>query len=613
MVFLFTQVNAQSPGNVSSSLTAWFKADVSVTTSGSSVNSWQSTDGSTDLTQTISTRKPTFNNGNSSQLFNYNDFISFDGTEWIFDATASNLVLPAGGAIFIVSKPNDGKPQLSYDHNNDLQIDIKGDRVGMMVDNGGTNLWQAKFNASSIYSSNSDVVYETAIRMTEVNSDPDCELNGADVTTKTSTAGAICPNNALVLGANGTNSAQYKSNTNIAEVITYNADLTQDEVDRVTSYLCMKYGITKGINGVSENYTDSDGNIIFDRAVSNGFNYDVIAVGVDNNSGLNITKSSSANGYGLASTTYRDPVRLETQSAFPQSDGDFLFISNDNGALYGEILSTPIPNGANPIESVLQRTWQVQHNSPIYGANFIIDYSSFIQGGDIADLWIMIDADGDFTSGASMYQFVDNGGTEIYQYLNTGIAQNGYYIKIGSSDASQTPLPVELVDFSYAERGEHLELLWQTASEEKFSHYEIEKSKNTYSWNSLDKIYSNGAPGLQQYSFLDTSVEDGYSYYRLKMVDLDGSVDYSNILLYHRKTISLVDIYPNPVKDVLTIDSEDYIGGKLSIYDMQGRLSHQGTLNKSKTTITTSNFNKGMYIIKMTNDGKNYSQRLLVQ
>ena len=611
---LFTQANAQSPGNVSTNLTSWFKADANVTTSGTSVSSWQSTDGSTNLAQSTSSRRPTFNNGSGSKLFNYNDFISFDGTEWLYDATASNLVLHTGGAIFIVTKPNDGKPQLSYDHNNLLNIDIKGDRIGMTVTNSGTSKWQAKFNLSPIYSANSDVVYETALRMTEVNGSPDCEFNGSDVTTaSTTSSGAVCPNNALVIGANGTTSASYKSNTNIAELITYDADLTQEEIDRVTSYLCMKYGITKGINGVSENYTDSNGDIIFDRTISNGYNYDVIAVGVDNNSGLNITKSSSVNGYGLASTSYRDPVRLETLSGSPQSDGDFLFISNDNGALYGSILSTPIPNGANPIESVLQRTWQVQHNSPLYGANFIVDYSSFIQGGNIDDLWIMIDADGDFSSGATMFPFVDNGGTEIYQYLNTGTAQNGYYIKIGSSDASQTPLPVELVDFSYAERGEHLELLWKTASEEKFSHYEVEKSNNTASWRSLEKIYSNGGTGLQHYSFMDTSVDNGYNYYRLKMVDLDGTVEYSKTLLYHRKTNTLVDIYPNPVKDLLTIDSEEYIGSELKIYDMQGRICHQSTLSQPRTTMNTADFRKGFYIIKITNNGNSYSQRLLVQ
>lgn len=615
LILYCTNTRSQAPGNVSSNLSSWFKSDVNVSTSGSSVTSWQSTDGNTDLIQTTSSRRPDFVNGTSSQLFNYNNYLSFDGSQWLYDATASNLALPTGGAIFIVTKPNDGKPQLSYDHNNALNIDIKGDRVGMTVSNGGTSKWQAKYNLSPIYSANSDVVYETAIRMTEVASSPDCELNGADVTTaSTTTAGAVCPNNALIIGANGTTSSSYQSNTNIAELITYDADLSTEEIERISSYLCIKYGITKGINGASENYKDSNGNIIFDRAVSNGYNYDVIGLGVDNNSGLNVSKSSSVNGYGLASTSYRDPIRLEALTSSPHSDGDFIFVSNDNGALYGSLLTTPIPNGADdPIESILQRTWRVQHNSPIYGANFIVDYSSFIQGGDPNDLWIMIDADGDFSSGASIFKFVNNGGTEIYQYLNTGIAQNGYYITIGSSDASQTPLPVELIEFNYTERGKNLELQWETASEEKFSHYELEKSSNNTAWNSLDKIYSNGQTGVQYYNYTDTQVENGYSYYRLKMLDLDGTVEYSKTLLYHRENIANLDIYPNPVKDLLRIDSEEYIGAEMEVYDLHGRVCHKRILRQAKSTLNTSHFIKGTYIIKITANGNTFTQRLLVQ
>ncbi|WP_255573046.1 choice-of-anchor D domain-containing protein [Hanstruepera marina] len=89
----------------------------------------------------------------------------------------------------------------------------------------------------------------------------------------------------------------------IAEIITYSA--RQDDTDlttqrnRIQSYLAIKYGITLGVNGTSQDYVDSDGTVIWDvdtgTPAEDVFNYDIAGIGRDDVSDLYQKQSRSVN------------------------------------------------------------------------------------------------------------------------------------------------------------------------------------------------------------------------------------------------------------------------------------------------------------------------------
>ena len=85
----------------------------------------------------------------------------------------------------------------------------------------------------------------------------------------------------------------------IAEVITYSSTNTDvnptDARNRIQSYLGIKYGITLGTNGVSQDYANSDGTVIWDQSANTGYNYDIAGIGRDDASELNQKQSSSVN------------------------------------------------------------------------------------------------------------------------------------------------------------------------------------------------------------------------------------------------------------------------------------------------------------------------------
>jgi hypothetical protein len=85
-------------------------------------------------------------------------------------------------------------------------------------------------------------------------------------------------------------------NGRIAEVITYSSRKNDaSERIRIQSYLAVKYGITLGVNGISQNYQDSNGNVIWDASANAGFNFDIAGIGQDDASLLNQKESKSQN------------------------------------------------------------------------------------------------------------------------------------------------------------------------------------------------------------------------------------------------------------------------------------------------------------------------------
>ena len=109
-------------------------------------------------------------------------------------------------------------------------------------------------------------------------------------------------------------------------------------------------------------------------------------------------------------------------------------------------------------------------------------------------------------------------------------------------------LPVELTSFNGRANQCDIDLDWSTATEENFSHYEIERSADGRVFEMIESIEgSENSAITKYYKFTDREVSEE-NYYRLKMIDLDGTFDYSNTVFI---TIGCdkgeISIFPNPI------------------------------------------------------------------
>ena len=114
---------------------------------------------------------------------------------------------------------------------------------------------------------------------------------------------------------------------------------------------------------------------------------------------------------------------------------------------------------------------------------------------------------------------------------------------------------------------------------------------------------------LKHYSTLDEKPYPGISYYRLKMVAVDGSVEYSSIESVEIKgAVQHVKVYPNPaVYDtniVFTTDRSAH--AQLEVTAIDGRLVHTQALQIqegfNKFNLDVTDFGSGHFIIKIEND-----------
>lgn len=111
-------------------------------------------------------------------------------------------------------------------------------------------------------------------------------------------------------------------------------------------------------------------------------------------------------------------------------------------------------------------------------------------------------------------------------------------------------LPVTITQFKAQQKNNHVQLLWNTANELNIDRYEVEKSTNGQQFTAIAKIISNSNNSSNTYEMSDVNVSTGTMYYKLKIIEKDGSYSYSKVVTINigKSGTSDFAIYPNPVK-----------------------------------------------------------------
>ncbi len=96
----------------------------------------------------------------------------------------------------------------------------------------------------------------------------------------------------------------------------------------------------------------------------------------------------------------------------------------------------------------------------------------------------------------------------------------------GSATVSCDPiaLPVELLGLWATPRERSVDLDWITATERNTARFEVERSTDMWDWNTLGQVAAAGNSNTERrYRFTDEAPIEGDAYYRLMVVDKDGS------------------------------------------------------------------------------------------
>ena len=139
-------------------------------------------------------------------------------------------------------------------------------------------------------------------------------------------------------------------------------------------------------------------------------------------------------------------------------------------------------------------------------------------------------------------------------------------------------LPVKLIDFTAKTIEDKITLKWHTSSEINVSYYGIERSSNGQIFKSIGEAISYNRTNIQSnYSFNDNLPLKGVNFYRLAMVDKDGAVEYSKIIVESVKDFSDLSIINLSISSIsssirLGINSNDEKNIMLAVADVNGRM-----------------------------------------
>lgn len=154
-----------------------------------------------------------------------------------------------------------------------------------------------------------------------------------------------------------------------------------------------------------------------------------------------------------------------------------------------------------------------------------------------------------------------NGAGDVDFQVNPDLTVNVFVLSTNNglgAYRSSSVLPVELSTFTASVIDRTVRLNWRTESESNSHGFEVQRSSANQSWSQIGFVKSAGnSVSSQNYSFVDSKLETGSYSYRLKMVDLDGSFRYSNVVeveIGTPLTFALSQNYPNPFNPATRID-----------------------------------------------------------
>jgi len=211
---------------------------------------------------------------------------------------------------------------------------------------------------------------------------------------------------------------------------------------------------------------------------------------------------------------------------------------------------------------------------------------------------------------------------------------NNAWFRAGSSNTdlnsnvswnqSLSPLPVELTSFNASAFGKDVKISWATATEVNSYQFVVERSDNEV-WNVVGTVNASGnSNSPKQYSFTDNNLQQGKYQYRLKMIDNDGSYEYSQTVevdIDVPKEFALMQNYPNPFNPVTNINYTIPVDSKvmLVIYSISGEkvaelINETQSAGSYSIPFNASNLASGTYVYRLiANDFVQTKKMLLIK
>ncbi len=235
----------------------------------------------------------------------------------------------------------------------------------------------------------------------------------------------------------------------------------------------------------------------------------------------------------------------------------------------------------------------------------------------------------DFYSGTFYKTIADGTGgfnTTTQVLIPTGIADFGeteagevYVVSITDGSVSRLiasgVVPVGLIDFRGNLSSSGVALNWQTSTEINVQEYHIEYSTDGRIFSNIGTVMQQSANG-GRYNFSQPLTFNGTLYFRLKMVDRDGSYKYSDIirLILNNEVKNM--IAPSVISDgMMNVSLPASTYNNIDVINLTGHIVFKRNIagQTGNIKIPLGNLSPGIYSVKFTGNNSSVLQKILVQ
>jgi hypothetical protein len=168
-----------------------------------------------------------------------------------------------------------------------------------------------------------------------------------------------------------------------------------------------------------------------------------------------------------------------------------------------------------------------------------------------------------------------------------------------------------------------VELNWVTMMESDVDHFEIQRSGDGLNFQDIDSVQSQMKISTHEYqlvyNYIDKHPFPGTSYYRVKVVGKNGTINQTPVVQINNNTVEGTRIYPTLVQNnMVFVESDKNLRTvKMEFFDISGnKISETNweTLN-GRQNVQVSKSGKlptGTYIARLTANGQNVKNQLVI-
>ena len=234
-----------------------------------------------------------------------------------------------------------------------------------------------------------------------------------------------------------------------------------------------------------------------------------------------------------------------------------------------------------------QRIYDTYKTPAVAGQSFLL----FEQKNDWRRNSQVVDAMNFWVPGSAFYQYTafNGGGHCCWEKFYGGNSNIPTKFSVSGQDMdlyewiarnpqdTKGTVPVTIATINAQTTDDAVDIHWSTATESKSNYFEIQRSSDGANYKYVGKVFAKGNSNtLLQYDFRDETPLKGSNFYRLKMVDLDGSSAYSKVVVADVKNVAdmriqTISLNRNNNRLQLNVNCPDNLKAQFVITDINGR------------------------------------------